>query len=74
MEKWKSKIRIPTFPRPRQPAAQGKKAVYTKTLTRPPKSPFLWPPRQRPTLQQRNICEHFADEQRTYWEKKLSDA
>jgi transposase-like protein len=23
---------------------------------------------------QRNICEHFADEQRTYWEKKLSDA
>lgn len=23
---------------------------------------------------QRNICEHFADEQRTYWERKLSDA
>jgi len=23
---------------------------------------------------QRNICEHFADEQRAYWEKKLSDA
>lgn len=22
----------------------------------------------------RNICEHFADEQRTYWEKKLLDA
>lgn len=22
----------------------------------------------------RNICEHFADEQRTYWEKKLFDA
>ena len=23
---------------------------------------------------QRNICEHFAEEQRTYWERKLSDA
>jgi len=40
MEKWESKTRIPTFPQPRQPAAQGKKpknktAVYTKPLTRP---------------------------------------
>jgi hypothetical protein len=24
VEKWKSRVRIPTFPRPRQPAAQGK--------------------------------------------------
>ena len=23
---------------------------------------------------QRNICEHFAEDQRSYWEKKLSDA
>jgi len=23
---------------------------------------------------QRNICEHFADEQRAYWQKQLSDA
>ena len=35
MEKWKSKTRIPTFPQPRQPAAQGRTAVYTKRLTRP---------------------------------------
>ena len=36
MEKWKSKNRIPTFPPPRQPAAQGKnQAVYTNLLTRP---------------------------------------
>src|SRR6266536_4370895 len=37
VEKWKSKSRIPTFPPPRMPAAQGKKkAVYTKRLTHPP--------------------------------------
>jgi len=36
VEKWKSKNRIPTFPPPRQPAAQGKnQAVYTNLLTRP---------------------------------------
>ena len=43
VEKWKSKIRIPTFPQPRQPAAQGRrsrrvaspKVVYTKVLTPP---------------------------------------
>jgi hypothetical protein len=43
VEKWKSKFRIPTFPQPRQPAAQGRRArtvahpkvVYTKFLTPP---------------------------------------
>src|ERR1035438_2212081 len=32
MEKWKSKIRIPTFPPPRMPAAQGKNGRLHKTL------------------------------------------
>src|ERR1700728_240768 len=29
----------------------------------PPKSPLLWPPRQRPTLQRRNVLDHLTDEQ-----------
>src|SRR5450432_2487669 len=29
VEKWKSKNRIPTFPPPRQPAAQGTKSIKT---------------------------------------------
>src|SRR5690349_14192123 len=41
---------------------------------RKPKSPFLWPPRQRPTLQRRNVSEHFADEQQSYWDRKLANA
>jgi hypothetical protein len=32
MGKWKSKIRIPTFPPPRMPAAQGKNGRLHKTL------------------------------------------
>src|SRR6266542_835735 len=32
VEKWKSKSRIPTFPPPRMPAAQGKKRRLHKTL------------------------------------------
>src|SRR6266496_4557424 len=35
MEKWKSKSRIPTFPPPRMPAAQGKKRRLHKTLDAP---------------------------------------
>jgi len=30
VEKWKSKSRIPTFPPPRMPAAQGKKRPFTQ--------------------------------------------
>jgi transposase-like protein len=41
---------------------------------RKPKSPFLRPPRQCPTLQRRNVCEHFADEQQPYWDRKLANA
>ena len=37
-------------------------------------SPLLWPPRQRPTLQRRNVCGHFADEQQPYWDRKLANA
>src|SRR6266498_3669024 len=36
VEKWKSKSRIPTFPPPRMPAAQGKKRRLHKTLDAPP--------------------------------------
>ena|SRR6516225_10292217 len=47
---------------------------------RQPKSPFLWPPRQRPTLQMRNVIDELPREQhaqvlnvmRAAW--KLSDA
>ena len=35
MEKWESKIRIPTFPPPRLACGARNKAVYTKRLTRP---------------------------------------
>ena len=30
---------------------------------RKPKSPFLWPPRQRPTLQLRNVLDELPEEQ-----------
>jgi hypothetical protein len=35
MEKWKSKNRISTFPRPRQPAAARRKTLLIKTLPSP---------------------------------------
>ena len=31
-------------------------------------------PRQHPTLQRRNVTEHFADDQQTYWDRKLANA
>ena len=39
-----------------------------------PKSPFLWPPRQRPTLQRRNVLDHLTDEQKPTVAKKLNAA
>src|SRR6266542_752798 len=39
VEKWKSKSRIPTFPPPRMPAAQGKKRRLHKTLDAPLQPP-----------------------------------
>ena len=39
-----------------------------------PKSPFLWPPRQRPTLQRRNVLDHLTDEQKPAITKKLNTA
>jgi putative transposase len=40
----------------------------------PQKSPFLWPPRQRPTLQRRNVLDHLTDEQKPLVAKKLNAA
>ena len=37
-------------------------------------SPFLWPPRQRPTLQRRNVLDHLTDEQKPPVAKKLNAA
>src|SRR5690349_21439111 len=39
-----------------------------------PKSPFLWPPHQRPTLQTRNVLDHLTDEQKPSVAKKLNAA
>jgi len=39
-----------------------------------PKSPFLWPPRQRPTLQRRNVLDHLTDEQKPSVAKSLNAA
>jgi len=39
-----------------------------------PKSPFLWLPRQRPTLQRRNVLDHLTDEQKPLVAKKLNAA
>jgi putative transposase len=39
-----------------------------------PKSLFLWPPRQRPTLQRRNVLDHLTDEQRPAVSRKLNAA
>jgi len=41
---------------------------------RQPKSPFLWPSRQRPTLQRRNVLDHLTDEQKPMVAKKLNAA
>ena len=38
------------------------------------KSPLLWPPRQRPTLQRRNVLDHLTDEQKPGVAKKLNAA
>src|SRR5512142_450305 len=39
---------------------------------RQPKSPFLRPPRQRPTLQRRNVLDHLTEEQKPVIAKKLN--
>ena len=39
-----------------------------------PKSPFLRLPRQRPTLQRRNVCGHFSPEEALGWDRKLAQA
>ena len=39
-----------------------------------PKSPVLWPPHQRPTLQRRNVLDHLTDEQKPTVAKKLNAA
>ena len=39
-----------------------------------PKSPVLWPPRQRPTLQRRNVLDHLTDEHKPSVAKKLNAA
>jgi Transposase, Mutator family len=39
-----------------------------------PKSPFLWTPRQRPTLQRRNVLDHLTDEQKPGVAKRLNAA
>ena len=39
-----------------------------------PKPPFLWPPRQRPTLQRRNVLDHLTDEQKPPVAKRLNAA
>ena len=41
---------------------------------RQPLSLFLWPPRQRPTLQRRNVLDHLTDEQKPAVARKLNAA
>ncbi len=38
------------------------------------KPPFLWPPRQRPTLQRRNVLDHLTDEHKPAVAKRLHAA
>ena len=38
------------------------------------KSPFLWPPHKRPTLQRRNVLDHLTEEQKPAVAKKLNAA
>jgi len=39
-----------------------------------PKSPFLWPPRQRPTLQRRNVLDHLPEDQKPLVAQRLNAA
>jgi transposase-like protein len=39
-----------------------------------PKSPFLWSPRQCPTLQKRNVVDHLPDEYKAEVKRKLQNA
>jgi putative transposase len=39
-----------------------------------PQPPFLWPPRQRPTLQRRNVLDHLTEEQKPVVSKRLNAA
>ncbi len=39
-----------------------------------PKSPSLWPPRQRPTLQIRNVADHLSEEHQSNIRSKLRNA
>ena len=39
-----------------------------------PKSPSLWSPRQRPTLQKRSVVDHLPDEHKTDVRRKLQNA
>jgi putative transposase len=39
-----------------------------------PKPPFLSPPRQRPTLQRRNVLDHLTEEQKPAVSKRLNAA
>src|ERR1700687_2497269 len=39
-----------------------------------PKSPFLWRPRQRPTLQKRNVVDHLPDEHKADIKRKHQNA
>src|SRR5579859_931503 len=41
---------------------------------RQPKSPFLGPPRQRPTLQKRNVVDHLPDEYKADVRRKIQNA
>src|SRR5207302_9169680 len=41
---------------------------------RKPLSLFLWPPRQRPTLQRRNVLDHITDQEKPTVARKLSAA
>ncbi len=39
-----------------------------------PKPPFLWPPRQRPTLQKRNVVDHLPEQHKADVKRKLQNA
>ena len=39
-----------------------------------PKPPFLWPPRQRPTLQKRNVVDHLPEQHKADVKRRLQNA
>src|ERR1700736_669526 len=39
-----------------------------------PKPPFLWPPRQRPTLQKRNVVDHLPEQYKADVKRTLQNA